>query len=249
MKKFFTTISAIVLISIGVWAIPALSTTPSKVISGCVNTKTGALRISVKCLKGETKLSWNNQGLPGPSGPSGPPGPSGSPGPSASAIPSITPNQSLVVLDANNQVVGYPLGITGTENYSLPNYGLNASTANGLTIFIPSINKVVALLTNGEPFPQEIYFATTDCTGQAYNAWPPEMPMDGTTVIYVKGGSLTGWWASVERVAGSITLRSKMDSFGTCNPMNSNVTSGYQKYAQVLSPLPVITGPIRLAVR
>ncbi len=249
MKKILTAITAILLISIGVWAIPALSTTPNKVINGCVNTKTGALRISSKCLKGETKLSWNSQGLQGLPGPSGPPGPSGSPGPSASAMPSVTPNPTLVVLDANNQLVGYPIGITGTENYSLPNYGLNANTVNGFTIFIPSINKVVTLLTNGEPFAQEIYFATTDCTAQAYNAWPPDMPMDGTTVLYVKGGSLTGWWASAERLSGTITLRSKMDSFGSCSPVNNVVTSGFQKYNQVASPLPSITGPIRLAVR
>ena len=56
-------------------------------ISGCVNKKTGALRIAAKCSKDETQIKWNStgpqgiQGLPGDKGDSGATGAQGLQGP------------------------------------------------------------------------------------------------------------------------------------------------------------------------
>jgi hypothetical protein len=67
-------------------AVTAQST--SQVITGCVQNKTGLLKIitSGTCNpQTETDLSWNQVGLPGPQGPQGeqgPQGPQGPPGPS-----------------------------------------------------------------------------------------------------------------------------------------------------------------------
>lgn len=44
----------------------------AQTIKGCVNNKTGALRIATSCTKSETAISWNQTG---PVGPQGPPGP------------------------------------------------------------------------------------------------------------------------------------------------------------------------------
>jgi hypothetical protein len=86
----------------------ALASGSGTVIHGCVNNKTHVLRIAATCGKGETAISWNQQGpagaqgpqgLPGydgrrgPAGPSGParsgaPGPAGSAGPSGPSGPS-----------------------------------------------------------------------------------------------------------------------------------------------------------------
>jgi len=47
------------------------STGSVKTISGCVDKKTGGLRISSKCLKTETQLTWNQEGIQGEVGPQG----------------------------------------------------------------------------------------------------------------------------------------------------------------------------------
>src|ERR1700728_4147907 len=79
----------------------ALASGSGTVIHGCVNDKTHVLKIAATCGKGETAISWNQQGPPGaqgpqglpgydgrrgPAGPSGPAG-SGAPGPAGSAGP------------------------------------------------------------------------------------------------------------------------------------------------------------------
>lgn len=50
------------------------------VISACVSKSNGALRISNKCTKLETRISWNQTGPAGAIGPAGPAGPAGIPG-------------------------------------------------------------------------------------------------------------------------------------------------------------------------
>lgn len=52
----------------GVVAIPAISASPSKQISGCVSTKTGVLRITNTCKPGERRMSWLTQSAVGENG-------------------------------------------------------------------------------------------------------------------------------------------------------------------------------------
>ena len=63
----------------------AVAQTPPTEIYGCYNTTNGNLStLTTKftsCQQGETAISWNVQGQPGPQGPVGPAGPEGSQGP------------------------------------------------------------------------------------------------------------------------------------------------------------------------
>jgi len=66
-----------VLIAITATTFAIASTTSVKTISGCVDKKTGVLRVASKCLKTETSLVWNQQGIQGEIGAQGPAGKDG----------------------------------------------------------------------------------------------------------------------------------------------------------------------------
>lgn len=70
---------------LGVGGVRAVSV--PKTIVACANKKSGVLRYvkSGKCLRTETKLSWNQQGVQGPAGSTGPNGATGPIGPSGAA--------------------------------------------------------------------------------------------------------------------------------------------------------------------
>src|SRR3954447_9928365 len=61
-------------------ALGGSATTASKTIKACVNKKTGVVRVSSKCKKGEKKVVWNVRGNAGAKGASGAPGQSGAQG-------------------------------------------------------------------------------------------------------------------------------------------------------------------------
>lgn len=235
-----------VLLTIGANSLPSMSATSTKVINSCVKTKTGELRISKKCSKGETSLSWNTQGIQGI------PGPAGSPAPSASANTSVAQN-ALVVLDSNNQIVGYPVGITGVPDHSLPEIGMNGATINGFTVFIPSINRVITLMTNGKPYALELYFTSADCSGDAYYGWDNESTDGAFSPLYANVGGQPGWWDKSTSATLPISYHSHTDWQGTCITANSGLTSNNGgkafKYERIANPLPAIAGPIRIAVR
>jgi hypothetical protein len=67
--------SALIAITATTFAIA--STSSVKTISGCVDKKTGVLRVASKCFKTETSLVWNQQGIQGEIGPQGPTGANG----------------------------------------------------------------------------------------------------------------------------------------------------------------------------
>jgi hypothetical protein len=50
------------------------ATSASKTIRGCVNKKTGVVRVAAKCKKGERKVVWNVRGAKGAAGKAGAPG-------------------------------------------------------------------------------------------------------------------------------------------------------------------------------
>ena len=47
------------------------ATSSNKVIRGCVNKKTGVVRVAKKCHKGERRIVWNSRGVKGPAGSAG----------------------------------------------------------------------------------------------------------------------------------------------------------------------------------
>ncbi len=65
MKKAIIAAITSALLLGGALALPAISAGSNKTITGCVNNKTQALRIIAKCVKGETKVTWNVQGEQG----------------------------------------------------------------------------------------------------------------------------------------------------------------------------------------
>lgn len=77
---------ALLVIGMGVGAQVAVS--QGQTINGCVNKRTGVLKIAETCTNRERKISWNVLGARGPQGPagtSGSPGPAGPAGPAGSA--------------------------------------------------------------------------------------------------------------------------------------------------------------------
>ena len=125
------------------------------VINGCLNKKTGALRVvsdPSKCRKYETPISWNQtgpQGIPGPQGKQGPQGLQGLQGP---------PGVTVQVYDANGQYLGILMHQDGQS----------------AQIYIPSIGKFINSRgymcdyynSNGRI---ELYYEGSDCSGQAYS--------------------------------------------------------------------------------
>ncbi len=78
-------VTATVGCALGAGATVALAAIPSAdgVIHGCYSNTKGTLRViddTAACTTGETRLTWNQKGQPGPQGPQGEPGPAGPPG-------------------------------------------------------------------------------------------------------------------------------------------------------------------------
>ncbi len=154
----------------------------SNEITGCVNKKTGLLRVATKCTTSEKPISWNKvgpQGIPGPQGLmgesgavgpqgipglqgakgemgiAGPPGPVGQTGPQGPAGNNTTVVQTVTqkAYDANNNLIGTVLGVS---DQSL------TVTINGSTISYST--------SSGGIFQNaETVYANADCTGDKYH--------------------------------------------------------------------------------
>lgn len=91
MNKWIAIFATAGLLIVGAVAVPAISASLSKQISGCVNSKTGVLRIADTCKPGERRMTWMSQsavgerGLQGMQGIQGLQGLPGSPGASGSS--------------------------------------------------------------------------------------------------------------------------------------------------------------------
>jgi len=153
----------------------------SNEITGCVNKKTGLLRIATKCTTSEKPISWNKvgpQGIAGPQGEAGtvgpqgiagpqgakgelgiagPPGPVGPTGPQGPAgnntTTTVVQTVSQKAYDANNNLIGTVLGVSD-QNLTI--------TINGSTISYSTISGGIIQNT-------EIYYANADCTGDKYH--------------------------------------------------------------------------------
>jgi hypothetical protein len=153
----------------------------SNEITGCVNKKTGLLRIATKCTTSEKPISWNKvgpqgiagpqgeagtvgpQGIPGPQGAkgelgiAGPPGPVGPTGPQGPAgnntTTTVVQTVSQKAYDANNNLIGTVLGVSD-QSLTVTNNGstISYSTSSG------------GIFQN-----TEIVYANADCTGDKYH--------------------------------------------------------------------------------
>jgi hypothetical protein len=151
----------------------------SNEITGCVNKKTGLLRIATKCSSSERPISWNKigpQGIPGPQGEAGtvgpqgipglqgakgemgiagPPGPVGPTGPQGPAGNNTTVVQTVTqkAYDANNNLIGTVLGVSDQS----------------LTVTINGSSVSYSTSSGGIFQNAEIVYATPDCTGDRYH--------------------------------------------------------------------------------
>jgi hypothetical protein len=156
----------------------------SNEITGCVNKKTGLLRVATKCNTSEKPISWNKvgpqgiqgekgelgpqgiqgpQGIPGPQGEkgemgiAGPPGPVGPAGPQGPAGNNTTTTVLQTVTQKAYDANNTLIGIVlGVSDQSL------TVTINGTTISYFVSNGGIVQNT-------EIVYANSDCTGDRYH--------------------------------------------------------------------------------
>jgi len=116
----------------------------------------------------------------------------------------------------------------------------------------------------GLPAAQDFYFTSANCTGQRYFLY------EGTTNISIMSSNSTlfdnlggnpAWWTIGDEVTLPITTRSRSENVSCIastttwsnafdpNDPDSNPQNTFYKYNPTTSPIPAITGPIRLAVR
>ena len=166
-------------------------------IYGCVNKKTGALRIATKCSASEKPISWNKvgpqgligetgtvgpQGIPGPQGPKGDTGLTGPQGPqgvAGSTGVTTTVTQAVVqkVYDSFGNLIGNFLG-------SAP----NATTVQIGTARVTYSNDGYVVLT------AEVYYLDSICSGSKYLSSGPNGVFSASEVfpaIYVDGFEYT----------------------------------------------------------
>jgi hypothetical protein len=127
------TLSFLALLSTNIY----FASSSSDSISGCVNKKTGVLRIAVKCTSAENKLNWSKvgpQGLVGPMGPQGlvgPMGPQGLVGPMGpQGVVGPTGLQGLIGPTGLQGLVG-PSGATGATGAAGSNGSPGSNGAPG----------------------------------------------------------------------------------------------------------------------
>ena len=126
---------------VGTATIGAAGAASTGLISACVNTSSGTIRIiapgvktppgdaSGTCAKNETLLSWNAQGIQGPPGPTGPQGPQGPAGPAGtaagSACTTVTGQPGTVRVTVGSTNV---LTLTCMQNGVAPNWSISPAS-------------------------------------------------------------------------------------------------------------------------
>jgi len=249
----------------------AVSSNSDKTISGCVDKKTGVLRIAVNCQTRETQLFWNQKGVNGDAGlngkdglvgqqgpqgqqgPVGQQGPQGQQGPVGQQGPQGASNR-LVVLDANFTLIGYPLGVgTGSNNNSV--IGITTPW-NFVTLWMPSLNNIIDLNFDGTPRLVPFHFTTSDCSGT-----PMQFFLDAFSDTYGKRAGRFSAAGPVKWFSPSSIIRTGSGTFlsdggeGDCH-VAAPFTVDYSINPQVTwqltsSPLSGITikGPLRFTVQ
>jgi hypothetical protein len=174
-------LSSLTLISTNIY----FASSSSNEITGCVNKKTGLLRIATKCTTSEKPISWNKigpqgiagpqglmgesgavgpQGIPGPQGAkgemgiAGPPGPVGPAGPQGPAGNNTT---TTVVQTVSQKAYDANNNLIGTV-LGVSDQNLTV-TINGSTISYSTISG--GIIQNMENY----YYANADCTGDKYH--------------------------------------------------------------------------------
>jgi hypothetical protein len=150
-------------------------------ITACIHKKTGALRVAGKCKIAESLMVLNTVGPKGDTGPqgtqgtkgdTGPQGPKGNPGTSGTG-------GGVKVFDANNQFLGYWLGMKKDGGIGTGS-GLYRRPTDSYSILVPSANAVLeidelrgSIVHSSAEAPESVgktypSYSAKDCTGTKY---------------------------------------------------------------------------------
>lgn len=217
-------------------------------INGCVNKKTGALRIVAKCTSAERSIQWGKtgpqglmgeigstgasgaqgiQGVTGEVGAQGLPGLNGLNGFSGSSGPAGANGNNgrqLVVRDAANTLVGYVIGTLNLGN-TVANPPAGNYFQNAVQVWDPNLELMFVYSFSGRPLTGYVLFSQLSCTGQAYMADSGSQVGDisesGRYVAH--SNSPTGpiqWFekATNAYVSGTISIASAPQYSNNCNP-------------------------------
>jgi hypothetical protein len=222
------------------------------VIRGCIDSRTGLLRIisgTATCTNKETLLTWNSVGPTGPAGPAGPQGPIGAPGAAGAAGP-----QGPIGATGPAGAIG-PIGPAGPPGLEGPP-GLGAlrvvdslgtdvgalvtalnSTNSGYAVVFPATHEQVQWVSvpvtrDGlQAGPADLFFETADCTGDAFIAdfsLRSQLAANG----YFANGVVR--YGILDEAAPTRTVRSIEDGNGLCTPQSSPFQAN-------LAPLQTVT--------
>jgi hypothetical protein len=173
---------------LGVGSGVAIATIPNgDVINACYSKSGGALRVIdlsvTNCKGGETSLSWDTSGQPGPQGPQGPAGPAGPAGPTGTTGPQGPAGQQGPQGPQGTQGPQGPAGPSGLDGYEV----VTASASSG------SSNLAIADATcpNGKKGlgGGAAIFGTINSGGAADGTGPHLFQ----SFPEVNGGVVTGW--------------------------------------------------------
>lgn len=192
---------AVALLVIGMGIGSQVAVSQSQTINGCVNKRTGALKIAETCTSRERKISWNVLGARGPQGPAGstgsagPAGPAGSNGSTGATGPAGPSNAYLSVDNSNST----PLNGSAPTECHFSSFSLPA----GDYVVIANANAAANVSGNNNPAQFNIQVRITSGS-PSYTVYQSSLPVAGTWILDNYYGSETAIWAFEDVPAGSI---------------------------------------------
>ena len=280
-----TLLGSVLVVSVGFLSVQVVNA-GSPVIKGCVSKVSGLVRIASKCAKNENLISWNqlgvqglpgiqglqgdtgkqgDQGLAGPKGDTGPQGPQGPQGLaglngvngySGSAGPQGPAGKHLVVLDANGNLVGYPIDLSGESDTSTVIGTQNIFTS--LQIYLDQEKIVASVSLSGMPTFFPFYWTNLNCTGSAteimalgdygypYSKLATKISPTAPIVWYQADPA-----ALASPATGTVTFLSSGGE-GQCINNTTTLTAsggdGFISFHTIPAPFAPFVGPLSLAV-
>lgn len=189
-------------------------------------------------------------GATGATGPQGPAGPQGATGPAGSSGGSSSSTGGrAVLLDANGNVVGYPLSVQAAG------FQTSADNWNLAAVIMPSTLQIAVFTKAGTPFTSgQVWFPNNDCTGipVASNDFA-----NANTRYAVQAGSTTTWYRQDQTIVGDgstvMAYRSLRDFNGRCEGagVGFQPTQEYPLFSLVPTTAPFSNppGPLRIVIQ
>lgn len=194
---------AVALLVIGMGIGSQVAVSQSQTINGCVNKRTGVLKIAETCTNRERKISWNVLGARGPQGPAGSPGSSGPAGPAGSpgstgatgATGPAGPSNAYLTFDDSTT----PLSGSAPTECLFSNFTLPA----GDYVVMANANASTNVSWNNSTAQFNIQIRTS--TGSPnWTTLESSQPVAGSWIPDNSYGSETAIWAFEDVPAGSI---------------------------------------------